>query len=368
MTKIEKIEIENLDIVTVTSDKIKKYYITAHPEKNGNEYSMFQHLLEYINKENATILSQFVFGDSNLYDVTIQELNDLSNGINWPVTWLHGDSCSCNCLTGTQLMAISGVEVKSVSLDGEIVGSVYEDDDAQYCLLGNLHSKDAKDSNSENSRLAFEKMKRALATIDMDFSNVIRMWNYLDDLLNWYDDFNVMRTAFFNENNVFNQIVPAGTGIGAKNAKNVPYMGELFAVKAKNTDVKYFPVGSPLQCPAVDYKSSFSRAVELDLIDHKHLFISGSASIEPGGKTVHLDDVPKQIELTMKVVSAILESRNMDWSDTARAIVYFKDLEKAPLLDEFLSKNNYPKIPIAISHADVCRDDLLFEIELEAIK
>ena len=364
---IEKIFTDNLDIVKVSTPRINKYYITSHPEKNGCFYCLYKNLMEYIQSENAQIISQFVFGSCSHYDESIEKLEKLAGPVSWPVTWLHGDSCSCGCLTGTQIMAVSGVDVKPIQIDGKPIGSVYEDEDGEYCYLGNIHTDDLSGNNADHAQRAFEKMLAALQSVNMDFSNVIRMWNYLDDLLNWYGDFNDMRTDFFNKHDVFNNIIPAGTGIGAGNPSGAAYVGDLMAIKPKNA-TKAFAVASPLQCPAVDYKSSFSRAVELDLSNHRYLSISGTASIEPGGKTVHLDDVPGQIELTMQVVDAILKSRDMDWSDTVKAIAYFADIKDARLFDEYLKKNNYPQLPVAISHADVCRHDLLFEIELEAVK
>jgi len=51
----------------------------------------------------------------------------------------------------------------------------------------------------------------------MDFSHVARTWLYLDNLLDWYDDFNVVRTSFFRKHDVFRGLVPASTGIGGSN-------------------------------------------------------------------------------------------------------------------------------------------------------
>ena len=66
-------------------------------------------------------------------------------------------------------------------------------------------------------------------------------------------------------------------------------------------------VPSPLQCPALDYGSSFSRAVELVAGDHRRLFVSGTASISPEGHTLHVGDVDAQVARTMEVVEAMLE-------------------------------------------------------------
>ncbi len=353
-----------LDIKTARSSQMTKHYITANFADNDSEC---HDIIKYLKEENATIVSHYIFGNRKHYDNVIAEIKKEVGEITWAIMWLDGDQCDCDCLTGNQIVAVSGVDVKPIVFNDEIVGVTYEDDDAEYCELSNLHSKDSINSVFDNSRLAFEKMADILKIVNMDFSNVIRMWNYLDNLLTWYDEFNVMRTAFFNEHNVFDNIIPAGTGIGAGNSNNTPYVGAVLAVKPKKETIKFFPVASPLQCAAVDYKSSFSRAVELDLTDYRYLSISGTASIEPGGKTIHIDDVPKQIELTMQVVDAILKSRNMDWKDTVKAITYFADINDVHLFEKYLTDNNYPDFPVAISHADVCRDDLLFELELDAI-
>lgn len=359
--------IDNLNIVTTTSTTMKKHYITALPNNCENDYSMFQNVMKYTKSETASIVSCFVFGSRKLYDTVIEEFRKEIDEINWPITWLHG-KCGCEHLTGIQIVAVSGVKVTPVILDGEIVGNIYEDDAAKYCELSNIHSKNSIDNVFDNSYSAFKKMDKALNSAGMDFGNVIRMWNYLDKLLTWYDNFNVMRTAFFTEHNIFGNIVPAATGISTENSNNTPYVGALFAVKPKKEYVNYFSVDSPLQCPALDYKSSFARAVELDMTEYRYLSISGTASIERSGKTVFHNDVLKQIEFTMKVVEAILESRNMNWINTAKAIAYFPYINDIYIFQKYLNDNNYPDIPIAYSHTDICRDDLLFEIELDAIK
>jgi enamine deaminase RidA (YjgF/YER057c/UK114 family) len=83
---------------------------------------------------------------------------------------------------------------------------------------------------------------------------------------------------------------------------------------------------------------------------------------------VHLDDPEKQIRLTMEVIKAILDSRDMDWNDLFRGIAYFKDMDYLPIYRRIADELGIPRFPLAVSHADVCRDDLLFEIEVDAVK
>ena len=126
-------------------------------------------------------------------------------------------------------------------------------------------------------------------------------------------------------------------------------------------------IPSPLQCPANDYKSSFSRAVEVTHPEYRHLLISGTASITCEGKTANIDDLSKQIDLTMSVVKAIIVSREMNWDHVVRGIVYFKDIEDNTLFQTYCDDNMLPDMPLTMIQADICRDDLLFEIEIDAL-
>jgi hypothetical protein len=66
-------------------------------------------------------------------------------------------------------------------------------------------------------------------------------------------------------------------------------------------------------------------------------------------------------------VKAILETRNMTFTDSVRAIAYIKRPEDRPAWQRWLEANNLPADYAQEIIADVCRDDLLFELELDAI-
>ena len=98
----------------------------------------------------------------------------------------------------------------------------------------------------------------------------------------------------------------------------------------------------------------------------RRLFISGTASIAPGGKTLWEGDVRKQVETTMEVVEAILRSRNFALTDLTRATAYFRRVADAPVFAEWLAERRLFKLPVVSAQCDVCRDDLLFELEADA--
>ena len=112
---------------------------------------------------------------------------------------------------------------------------------------------------------------------------------------------------------------------------------------------------------------SFSRAMELCSGGLRRLFVSGTASIHPGGKTAWVGDVEKQVALTMDVVGEILRSRQMDYRHVTRATAYFRDPNDKHYFDRWCDLRRLTDLPVVALPAVVCRDDLLFEIELDAI-
>jgi len=355
-----------LEIITLNRKTCQEYFITAAPEGNECVESLFQRVAEAVQENKAQVVSQEVFGILDKNGSSMQALKHALGRFEGPVTWLE-DGHAMN-LYGTHIWAVSGIPVKRLELDGRIVGSLFEDDYAQYCHLDGLLPRDASRSRSEQTAEIFEQMDTVLLANGMDFNHVLRTWFYNDDILDWYSDFNNVRDSFFHKKQVYERLVPASTGVGGRNATGTALVSGMLAVKAKNEGVRASVVQSPLQFPAVKYGSSFSRAVELDLPDHQRLYISGTASIDPDGTTAHIGDPVAQVTLTMKVVHAILKSRCMSWIDVTRALAYFKHAEDTLTFEKYCTLNDIPPLPVVMVENDICRDELLFEIEMDAIK
>ena len=265
------------------------------------------------------------------------------------------------------LEAFGGACGRPIYDGGRLIGTLHENEEATVCFFEELVPADLRASREEQTLSVFETIARVLCSERMEFGHLVRTWFYLDKILDWYDGFNQTRTPFLRARGAFEGLVPASTGIGMPNRFGAAVVAGALAIKPKKTAMVR-EVASPLQCPALNYKSSFSRAVEVERADGRALYISGTASIEAGGKTAYVGDPQAQIELTMQVVAAILQSRQMDWSDTTRAIAYFKEGKDAPLFADYLRANGMEALPVTWMHGDICRDDLLFEVELDAVK
>jgi len=267
---------------------------------------------------------------------------------------------------GTHISTLSGVNTTPIFDRGRIIGRSFEDPDAKYCWLGGVLPADPTAPRDVQAGQVLQTIHRALAEAGMHFRDVVRTWFYVDRILDGYGEFNRVRTAFFEQNGVIS--LPASTGIGAPNAAGAAVVAKVIAMLPKNSNVEIKRIQSPLQCEASAYGSSFSRAMEVRDSSTRTLYVSGTASIEPAGRTVHAGNAAKQIETTMEVVCALIEEAGMVLTDTTRAIAYFRHSEHIPLWHDYCRKRQLLPLPIILIPSDICRDDLLFEIELDAAR
>lgn len=348
-------------------DDLQEYWVTSTPQ-NEDSKGLFNALAR-LGELSAVPTFIRLFGSKKALEKGLSIINSRSESIPSPLLVQAPDPGNTESLR-FQIYAVPSECVTPIDQDGRHIGWVYEDDWARYAAMTLLPGEHAH-SGYEQAADVFNRMHEVLLSLGHGFENgfrkVFRTWLFANDILSWYDQLNKARNEFFTKHDIFNHLVPASTGIGAAN-----YHGRAMAVQALaavelNPDTVIAPGKSPLQCPALDYKSSFSRAMKILTPDHERLYISGTASIDEHGNTVNLGDTPAQIELTMKVVEAILDHAGMDFANTVTAITYFKHPRDYHLFDEYCSEKalNLPHIKL---HADVCRDDLLFEIELDAVK
>jgi len=359
---LDKTTPAGFDVIAVPGSGMKTLSITAHGANGGSRPLASRDIADFARGLDAAVVCQRVFSVGAGGDRAVS-----GQPANWPVTRLLGNGVGRPAPAISHIQAVSGAPVSRLHLDGEVVGAVFEEGDIRYCLLGNLRPPDIGAPRRDQARAVLGNLERALESAGMGMTDVVRTWFFLDRILDWYGDFNFVRTAFFDERNLFAGVLPASTGVGAANPAGAALVADAVAMQSKEGRLNLARVPSPLQCPATDYCSSFSRAVEIRLPAHRLLYVSGTASIAPDGRTAHAGDLDRQIELTMKVVESILLSRGMDWPNVTRGIAYFQDAGESPRLDRYCRDRNLSLPAMAVSSADICRDDLLFEVEVDAV-
>lgn len=316
--------------------------------------------------DHATPIGMMVFGSLSARPVIDAALKAELGDAPCPALWIEGAACADVPLAGVQIVALIGGPVTPVWLDGRVVASCYTLGENELCWVGASLPDDIHAPRDEQTTAAFRSVERSLHAAGFGLADVIRTWCYNHELLAWYDGFNRARSALYRQVAFRSGATPASTGISASNPAGAALVLAGLACRPAIPGKGARPVGSPLQCPAPAYGSAFSRAMELDLGARRRLLVSGTASIAPGGESVFPDDPARQIALTMRVVAAILESRGMDWSHVTRGLAYFKSPAYERHFMEWCSGNGWLNPPCISLHCDICRDDLLFEIEADA--
>lgn len=312
---------------------------------------------------------------ANVFAQTSPDGSPLAAPRGVPVSFVEGAPVSVgseNALSGAPLVAgLQAVAARNAVIthydaEGGAAVTVVEDRHARWAYVTGVVPARLWAPPGEQAYNAYERAEAALALAGMSFAHVVRTWVFVEDILGWYGDLNRARTTFYRERGVFDGTVPASTGVGACNPAGAAVLLDVIALDPKSSDIVVERVASPLQCSAEDYGSSFSRALEIREPGLRRLLVSGTASIGPDGATRHVDDLDRQIELTFDVVEAILRSRDMDWTDVSRATAYFRHGSDAPALGSHLRHRSMQGIPWVVTECTICRDDLLFEIEVDA--
>lgn len=243
----------------------------------------------------------------------------------------------------------------------------------------------------ERSFDAFCRMRRAVESNGFLTPQIFRTWIYQGDIVleegetQRYKELNRARSDFFYgirflerylpKNVPLGAIYPASTGIGGD---DVDVAISCQAIKTERPDAVVVPLENPNQTPAFDYAEfyspkspKFSRAAAVCFNGRCAVYVSGTASIVDQ-RTVHLGDPGAQAEQTLDNIAALIAGSNLEkhgiagfdagLSDLAVARVYVKRPEYFDAIRAVCEKR-LASVPTIYTFADVCRDDLLVEIE-----
>lgn len=240
-------------------------------------------------------------------------------------------------------------------------------------------------SNEENLQLqnqiefSFETTIGILENEGMNLSDIVRQWNYVPGItdinnetgksLQHYQVFNEIRQKYYSGFS-FNDGYPAATGIGTRNGN---FDLDFFAVQ-KNINVVKVSMSNPKQDDAYEYHQEhllgdtingtlkkaplFERAKMLKTNEGSILFVSGTASII-GQETVGIGDVKKQTEITINNMNALVSNNQF-----THLRAYIKN-EKDISIVKSVCDSYFPEVSISYLQADVCRNELLVELEGE---
>lgn len=241
----------------------------------------------------------------------------------------------------------------------------------------------------EQSREVFSKIAGVLETEKMPVSSIIRQWNYIEKITDYdatghqhYQDFNDARSLFY-QGSEWPTGYPAATGIGTCWGG---IMIDLDALRCEDRSVQVCGVDNPLQVAAHAYSQEvllgeedktllrkttpkFERAKAVWKEDHGFVYVSGTAAIR-GEQSLEGVGIEKQTQATLENIEYLVSCENLNRSgipvtEDATLItfrVYVKHREDMEAAKRIVTER-YPDLPAIYTLTDVCRSELLIEIE-----
>jgi len=316
----------------------------------------------------AQKLQQKVFVSADGVEVALAALEERDPHREVPTTLVLDEPCVGGRVAGIQVLAVEGEGSCRTVFDGDRpAGRLLEFGGARVLHLADVHAQSMPTADpAEQMAAMFERVGALVAQCSLTFQQVARTWIYVDRLLDVYADLNQARDEFFAREAVDHAISapPASTGIQGAHPSGAAAFMDLVAVDGAGPLV---PMRTSHQCEAYDYGSAFSRGMIVDLAGVRFLYASGTASIDHRGETVHVGDPHGQIRETYAAVDTLLGRQGSGLADAVTGVLYFKDDASYRAWKELRERRELPDLPAIPVFADVCRPELLFELEVTAV-
>ena len=199
--------------------------------------------------------------------------------------------------------------------------------------------------------------------------NCVRTWFFVQNVdVNYAGVVKARKEVFITQNLTEQTHYIASTGIGGRHADpKVLVQMDTYAVDGLQPgQVRYLYAPTHLN-PTYEYGVTFERGTCVDYGDRRHVFISGTASIDNKGEIVSPGDIRKQTERMWENVEALLAEAECTFDDVGQMIVYLRDPADYPVVQSMYNER-FPHTPKVITLAPVCRPGWLIEMECMGVK
>jgi enamine deaminase RidA (YjgF/YER057c/UK114 family) len=318
-----------------------------------------------------------VFGDLQaLPALTRARARVVGDAAEWavPPTCIEGAPVGRPGLAGIHVVGARG-ESRPVAEGDRVYGRVVETASARLLGLSDVGRRAAGrllPGPAEDAGATLDAAADLLAREGFSFRDVARTWFYLRDILDWYGPFNAVRNAAFRRMGLMGPggdgQIPASTGIEGRNARGGWCALDLLALQPRaGSRFEMRRLHNRKQNEATEYGSAFARAMEVVLGDARYLLVSGTASIDGHGATVHAGDFETQTRFTLEAVEALLDGAGARLSDVCQATAFLANPCDGRAFARIVDRSDLRSAPLVTTVADVCRADLLFEIDATAV-
>jgi enamine deaminase RidA (YjgF/YER057c/UK114 family) len=357
----------------------------------------YTQIAEILSERGMAIVHERIFGSlSEEHDVMSarrQTFTSFGISLENSVTYIEGNPPWGEGLAGVIIHAVTKDEVWTVMDRGVPCGRGWRLNGLTHLVLQNIQALGGEEltppilslskGRSEEGlsshtlsrplqvRRMLERAERILRENGASYKDVVRTWFYLSDILGWYAAFNKVRNEKYGELGIMpgpgdrELLLPASTGIQGEIPSGAACAMDLIAVLHSENFTR--KLSNPSQLDAFRYGSAFARASVVrngstDLIE-----VSGTAAIDEHGVSLYPGDIRAQIDCTFDKVQTLLAQEGAGLKDICSATVFFKQQEFAEIFYEMAAARGLENFPCVCIVADVCREELLFEIDAEAI-
>ncbi len=298
-----------------------------------------------------------------------------------PLTYIQGHPPWGPGFAGVIIQAVArvapGDKVWTIESGGRPLGRVWRRRGATFLVLQNLHGLAPGPARRNTPPLQARRLLKGAAQVlkaqGASFRDVIHTWFYLRDILSWYREFNLVRNAAYRQFGILSENgngrlrPPASTGIGAALPGGSAAALDLLAIigpEGFRPMIKQ--LSNPHQLDAFIYGSAFSRGVLIREADISLIQVSGTAAIDKSGASLYPGDVGSQIDWTLDKIAALIGQKGATLQDIGAACVFVKQPQDALIYLERAAARGLQDFPGVCVVADVCREELLFEVEAVA--
>lgn len=250
-------------------------------------------------------------------------------------------------------------------------------------LSGAIYSS-TQYSIAKQSDQIFTSLEQMLTTEGLRIDNIVRQWNFIENITTIspkgqnYQQFNDSRSRFYAKTEWANGY-PAATGIGTTCGGVSVIVDALLDSSARSQ-----AIDNPLQISAHAYSQrvlidsdtnrqkstpKFERARRVEWNNNPMIYVSGTAAIR-GEESCSATDIEQQINLTMDNIDCLISENNI-LNQTGKSAekyknsmlrIYLKRRSNWPIVKQWIADNCH-NIEILCVEADICREELLIEIE-----
>lgn len=199
--------------------------------------------------------------------------------------------------------------------------------------------------------------------------NCLRTWLFVQNIdVNYKGVVKGRREFFSGKGLTADTHYIASTGIAGRVADaEASVIMDTYAVEGISENQIRFLKGSTHLNPTHEYGVTFERGTAVNHSDRRHVFISGTASIDNKGEIVHTGDISGQTLRMIENVGVLLNEAGCDFENIAQIIVYLRDISDYRKVAGIINER-FPSHPKTFLWAPVCRPGWLVEMECIAVK